>query len=504
MSAAKPELVNFERNSILSELVKSPHGSLKDYVPKGLLAAEHDPEFFAHLITWNAIHGEIKNSKNALPVIALRKMTHDDKEFAENAIANLVALDPRNLMIAYNFNKDLSKMGRTITAGNRRLLEKAMKTYIQVREKNPNWWNKTAMQHRDSLKSLYAVSHYKPATFAQMILFDKKYPAGSPFEQISKLKDMTPKEAASVILKYRIPYQIALGSLGKKKEEYINNPDYALVFLENMSGQQLLNSTKFLTSLGVFSNKMLTAAYNKALEKSSTDKKVSTLKASKVLDAVKGLDEDVAKKLSNFQEAKISSKSLEGDWVILGDMSGSMAASIEMSVQISSYLAKSVSGKVYLLFFNDAPTMKDVTGKTYEEIKDLTKYIASGGGTAIGCGMKYLEDRNIVVNGITIVSDGEDLRNPLFSTAYPSYVKKMGIEPTVYFYKIRGGSDRLTDYCNHAGINMETFDLTKGVVDYYSLPNFINTMSTMRYGIIDKIMETPLLTLEQVFKQKED
>jgi len=45
-------------------------------------------------------------------------------------------------------------------------------------------------------------------------------------------------------------------------------------------------------------------------------------------------------------------------------------------------------------------------------------------------------------------------------------------------------------------------DLTKGTFDYYSLPNLVATMGTRRYGLLDKIMETPLLTTDEVFNRK--
>jgi len=41
-------------------------------------------------------------------------------------------------------------------------------------------------------------------------------------------------------------------------------------------------------------------------------------------------------------------------------------------------------------------------------------------------------------------------------------------------------------------------------VDFYSLPNLVQTMRTNRYSLIEEIMETPLLTLEQAFAKFEE
>jgi hypothetical protein len=490
-------------------LVKSTHGSLNDYVPLVLSAVKHDPEFLAHLIVWNLIKGEIRDSKIALPIINLRGLSKDDAEFAENAVASLATQDPRSLVKAYNFNKELTKTGLHIKGGHRRMLESGIKKYLETREGNVTWWNRTVIQHRNSMKELYAVSHFKPSDHAQAILFEKKYSYKDKdhaiFAKISNLKNMSPKEAAGTIINYKIPFQIALGSLGRKKSEYEKNPEFLLALIEGMSGQQLIASTKFLTSVGVFNSPMLKSEYNKALERAKGDKKVSTLKASKAMEVLKedsSISSDIMNKLSEIQEAKISQKTIEGDWLVLGDCSGSMSRAVELAKEIASYISKSVAGKVYLIFFNTTPRLFDATGKKLEDIKLDTKYVKAAGGTSCGCGIKYLQDKGIIVNGIALVSDGGDNSNPYFHDAYKAYSKKLDIEPTVYFYRVPGDSDRVSSYCKNNGIFIELFDMTTKKVDYYSIPNLVSSMKTSRYSLMDEIMDTPLLTFNQVFQTK--
>jgi len=497
----KTELTPFERKEILNELVKSKHGDLQDYVPTGLKAAKYDPEFLAHLIAWNLAKGEIRDTKVALPIIHLRNLNSDDKELAENAIASLMTLDPRNLVRAYHFNKDLSKAKKTITGGHRKMLEKAMKRYLEVQESQPGRWTRTAVQHRASLKELYAVSHHKPSDLAQQVLFDRKYPKGSVFEKLANMKNMDPMEAAGAVINHKIPFQIAQGALGMKKEDYAKNPTFILALIEGMSGQQLLNSTKFLSDIGVMANPMLKSEYDKALQRAAGDKKVSTLKVGKVLSTVK-VDEATHAKLSNLQEKKINQKGIDGDWLVLGDCSGSMNKAIIMANEVASIIARSVKGKVFLVFFNNSPRLFDVTGKTLEEIKVMTKYVTANGSTSVGCGVRYLQEKGIVVNGIAIISDGGDNATPLFHDAYKDYVKKMAIEPAVYFYKLPGDTDKLSRYCQMADVQIESFDLTTKV-DNYSIPNLVAMMKTSRYGLLDEIMETPLLTLDKVFAERD-
>ena len=52
------------------------------------------------------------------------------------------------------------------------------------------------------------------------------------------------------------------------------------------------------------------------------------------------------------------------------------------------------------------------------------------------------------------------------------------------------------------GLRDEPFDLRRTGVDYYSLPNLVQTMRSNRYSLIDEIMQVPLLTLAEVLKKR--
>lgn len=482
------------RYEIINELIKSRHGSYNDYIPKVMEIGKEDPEFLQKLIVWNLGHGEIRDSKVSLPIISLRTLKGDDRDLAESAIASLMTLDPKNLVKAYHFNSDLVKNGITIPHKRRKMFQEALQKYLQVRENVPARWNGAALQHRKSMKTLYAVSHTVPSDMVQNILFKRNPPAKSVFGVLKKLKDMTPKVAAGTIMNYNIPFQIALGALGAKRKEFVENPEFLLALMEGMSGQQAINNTKMLAHLGVMDNPILKSEYDKAIKRAKADKKVSTLKAGKAIQVLEetGMNKEAIQKLTALQEAKIEQHGIEGDWLVLGDCSGSMRVAIKLAVEIAGYLARSVKGKVHLIFFNVEPRYFDVTGKTLEAIKDETKRITALGGTSIGCGVKFLMDRKHIVNGIAIVSDGGDNTYPLFKDAYPEYCKKFGIEPPVYFFHVPGDHDVLSH-----SVSLEKYEMKDA--DYYSLPNIVSMMKTTRYSLVDEIMQTPLLTFAKVF-----
>jgi hypothetical protein len=52
---------------------------------------------------------------------------------------------------------------------------------------------------------------------------------------------------------------------------------------------------------------------------------------------------------------------------------------------------------------------------------------------------------------------------------------------------------------NMAGIPYTEHDFSHGQVDYYSVPNLVSTLNANTFGVVDKIMATKLLTLDEVF-----
>lgn len=482
------ERTNYHYTQLVNELSKSRHGELIGYQPITDRTAENDPEFLSRFIAWNLLKGEIRDAKIAIPILSLRKLR--DAELTENAVASLMALDPKSLVRAYRFNKALSADGENTINRGKRLFGNAIQEYILVREANKGWWDRTAIQHRNYLKELYAVSHMKPSPYAKAVLFEKKYPRGSIFEKIATLKSMPANEAAGVIINHKLPFQVITGALGQKL-----TPELILSFLETMTGQQLINSTNMLKTLGVFSNPILKAAYDKAISRAEKDKKVTTLKAGKAIKEVKDLDEGIVQRLEKLQEVKIEQKGgIEGDWVVLADKSGSMRTAIDLAKEISGLISRSVKGNVFLIFFDVAPRGINVKGMTLEQIKYETRFVTPNGGTSCGCGLSLLAQHKNKVDGIVLVSDGGDNTWPFFRDGYSEYAKTFEVEPNVYFFKVRGDRDVVSSQ-----MDMTVFDMTQQV-DYYSLPDIIATLRTKKWGLLDEIMATPLLTLDKVFK----
>ena len=121
-----------DRQRFISTLMKIGHGDLNLFVKDALPVAQADPHLFGHTIVWNQDNGKVKDSKVAYPVLALRGLDKTETELAENAIAAMCNLAPRELYRSYLFSRDLTKQGKHIPGGHRKTMQWAIQHYLKV------------------------------------------------------------------------------------------------------------------------------------------------------------------------------------------------------------------------------------------------------------------------------------------------------------------------------------------------------------------------------------
>jgi len=484
---AHTEHTTITPNQIVNQLLHIGHGNLDGYTPLGLMAAHHESELLAHTIAWNEPRGKIRDAKVALPVCALRGPY--DAQLFENAAAHLALLSPRDLLRALSYHRGI---GQPVTPGGGRWVKTAVRRYLREREAHPGWWDRTALQHRASLKSLYAQCHVRPNARAQAVLFDKLHPAGSVFHAVYHLRNMPPQEAAGTILNHRIPFLVAVGALGGIKDK----PDVLLALIERMSGSELINNTVMLKRFGVMDSPVLAAAYNAGLERAKADGRVSDLKAGRAAQALG--PGKAADKLQRVQAHKMAAGGIDGDWLVMGDKSGSMSKSIETSRHVAALLAQQVKGRVHLVFFDTHAYHMDVTGMTYAQIVEMTRRVQADGGTSMGVPLEYLAARGAAVNGIAVCSDGGHRHYTSFEAAYTAYCEQLGVHPTVYLFHVPGDPNYMVAGCERAGIPVQVFELGR-TPDYYALPELVRVMRSDRFSLLDEILAVPLRTLDSVF-----
>lgn len=492
----------FRRTHLITAIASSTHGDLAAYADVTRQAAKNDPEFLAHFIAWNEKHGKQRDPKLALPVVSLERGVLPGA-LEENSWAHLLAQSPRDLLRAYRF-------AGTLDGSKRSKFRSMIVSYLNAREDNWHWWERTALQHRSSVKGLYALCHVKSPKAIKDILFEGQYPANTVFASVKNLPNMTPTEAAGTIIEQKIPFLIARGALGKK----MSDPTVLMALIGAMSPTELVTNMKSLEKLGVKNFPETRAALEAAIGKVATSKK-QVMKTSVAAKAVS--DTDIAAKLQAAQERQLKNVGIDGDWLVFGDNSGSMERAIEATKFVAGTMAGAVKGNIHLVFGNVQPRYFNATGKTLADIEGETKLVEAGGGTALGCGLDYLLQKGILVQGIVLVTDGEENSTPAFAGTYRKYVEKLGIEPTVYLVLVDNGGGYLSgtyyayryNDCSaflkslaENSIYAEAMDCRGGKIDYHSFPNLLATMRTGRYGLADEIMEAPLLTLAEVLKPR--
>ena len=490
-------------NELIAELGKSPHGDLKQYVPTLQRAAKEQPELAAHLMSYNALHGQIRDSRVAFPPITLSVPQFHDAEYVDNSLAHMASLPARDFERSFRFFKELSA-GATFFGSRGRQVRRLVVRYLRTLEDVHPKWERVALQHRNRLKALYAMTHTKPCGYADDILFKGQYPAGSLFHAVRTLKDMTPAEAAGTIIEKRIPFLIAMGALGAKMKD----PDVVLALIGRMSPTELVTNSKMLEKLGIKTVPKLRAAYEQALGKAgNTRRAANTLKTTVAAEAIE--DDVVKAKLQALQERQLDNlqktSGPEGDWLVIGDCSGSMTQAIEVARLIAGTLARMVKGKTHLVFCNTSPRYFDVTGKTLDEITQITRSIQATGGTSYGCGLICASEKKLNVDGIALIGDGAENTPPLFADYFKPFCGSVGKDVPVYFYQLAGSESILAMRAFQArmtaqNLDVQHFDLSGQHVDQYSVLNLVLQMSAQRYGLLEKIMDTPLLKLDDVLK----
>ena len=485
---------------VISELGKSPHGDLSQYVRVCGPACREDPEFFAHLIAWNHAKGEIRDAKAALPVIQLGALTGSTYTMApymiDNALAHLADLNPRMLVRALDF-------GRTQKAPTH-VLRRFVTRYLRDLEADRRDFDTTALQHKASLRRLYTYYHVDATEFARMAVIEARSVEGK-FGIVRQLPSMTPLEVVNAVDKYKLPWLVVRGALGVRARE----PEMLMALIGRMTAADLATSAKWMIRAGVKDHPETRAAFEQLLVKAAKPRRAkgTALKAGKAAKVLQDLGEEkTAGKLQAVQERQLDTlQSIEGNWLIIGDKSSSMAHTIEIAKQLAGLLARLVKGHVYLVFADTDPRpVGDVSGKSLEAIQMTTAAVEAHGGTSIGVGLDYALAQRWELDGIAIVSDGAENSYPSMAERYMRYCQTFQREPTVYWYRTAPDADPRTPTwirnfvaaMGAARSGMTEFNLIGA--DAYSLPNLAQTMRVGKYSLVDEIMTYKLRTLDEV------
>jgi hypothetical protein len=305
---------------------------------------------------------------------------------------------------------------------------------------------------------------------------------------------MDPLEAAGTVIEKRIPFLVAYGALGNK----LKDVSVLQALINSMTPVELVTNAKALETLGVGNSPVLRATMDAKIEEVGRSR-AGALKTAKAASATSGV---LQEKLAAAQERQLDALSVQGDWLVLADRSGSMAHAMDLARQVAALLARVAAGRVHMVFYNQAPTYRDVTGKSLEEILAITRGLNAHGGTVPGVALAFARASKLTCDGIAMVGDGNENFGavPPFVRELELYEQWQGKSVPLYLYRTKGDPATVANAAKAGGIDMTVFDLSSGNIDYNSLPNLVATMRTQRYSLLDEINEAPLLRLADVLK----
>ena len=371
-------------------------------------------------------------------------------------------------------------------------LKTEVEAYLKFLESDSEKFDSVVMRNAKELKDLYFARGpfpYPHSERAQKILFEGEYPKDSRLcilKEIAAAK--TPETAAELIVRNKIPYQVAVGLLDKI------TPSVLVALINSMTEQEVINNIASLKEKGAMDNPDTNKIIMAKLEKAKTSKKVSSLKSKTAVGTGRIKDAVLVKKLDEIADVQIQKTgTIKIPTAIFVDRSGSMEEAIEVGKRVSAFVSGITTADLYVVAFDVAPAEIKSEGKTLTDWEKAFRPIRAGGGTSVGCALQYLAVKKISVEQVVVVTDEGENQSPYFHEEYPDYVKATGVSPHVVIIHVGGGDDHaFRNYLSAARISHDVYTPNAG--DNYSLPGLATLLARKsKLELVMEIMDTPLL-----------
>jgi hypothetical protein len=448
------------RIQILNSFLTTPHRKLEELAPLHTSALERDPLFYGHLAPWYFEKGEVRDHKL---LFVAHLATSEYPEFREAAWVLLQQLAPYEVARALDHTKKV--IGKTP-----RSFKGAIVHYLKTREENIRQFDGAALRARKDLKHLYASLRIKPAPRAQAILFDEKPPEDSPLFglKLLALAD-TAEEQAGVILEHKIPYTTAVGAL-----KHIT-PVVLVALINAMSPQEVINNMASLKKRGALDHPEVKARIDQKLAAATTDKRVSTMKAKKAIQAA-NLDAETERTLTEITDQRVAAKvEIKRPTALFVDKSGSMSQAIEVAKQLASLISAVTTAEFYVYAFDTAAfeiKTKVPTGQrpALSDWEKAFQFIKANGGTSLGVALAHMTKNRIYAEQLLIVTDEGENTAPYLVNAWKEYYEKMQVAPSIIIVQVGGSNERFAQ-----GLQAQSIELTRYQFsgDSYSIVNVL-------------------------------
>lgn len=475
------------RVQILNSFLTTPHRKLEELASLHTSALARDPLFYGHLAPWYFEKGEVRDHKL---LFVAHLATSEYPEFRGAAWVLLQQLAPYEVARVLDHTKKV--IGKTP-----RSLKGAIAHYLKTRENNLRQFDGAAMRARNDLKHLYASLRIRPGSRAQAILFDEQPPADSPLFALKLLaKAESAEEQARVIVENRIPYTTAVGAIKHM------TPAVLVALINAMSPQEVINNMASLKRRGALDDPEVKALVDQKLALAKTDKRVSTMKTKKAIQAAQ-LDEETERTLTEITDQRVAAKvEIKRSTALFVDKSGSMSQAIEVAKQLAALISAVTTADFYVYAFDTAAFEIKTTVPKGERpaLSDWEKafqFIKANGGTSIGVALAKMLREKILVEQLLIVTDEGENSAPFLADAWTEYSEKLQASPSVIIVQVGGANERFAQSLQARGVELTRYAFSG---DYYALPNVLSLLNApSRAELVELIMgyalpERPLVT----------
>lgn len=462
------------RVQILNSVLTTPHGKLAELAPVHVGALERDPLFYGHLAAWYAGRGEVRDHK---VLFVAHLLTCDFAELREAGWALLQTLPPHMVAAAVDHAKRV--IGKAP-----RVLKSAVASYLRGLEASPKRFDRAALRSRQALKHLYATLRLAPGARAQAILFAEAPPEDSDVFALKALASASdPAEQARIIVERRVPYTVATGALKAI------TPAALVALVEVMTPQEVINHLKSLQARGAFDSPEVKAMVEARLKAAESDRRVSTLKATRALDAV-ALDEATGELLTAVTDRRVAQITrIARPTALLVDKSGSMEQAIGVAKEVAA-LVSAVCADFRVLTFDSECFEVRAEGVERSAWERAFRLVKANGSTSIGAPLAKLARERHYVEQVIVVTDMGENHTPYFHDAYVDYLHAVGVAPQVTVVAVGGSDQGFLRRLRERDIPHTVWTFGG---DLYSLPNLLAVLALpSRAELVEEVMATAL------------
>ncbi len=463
------------RLEMLNSLLTTPHRELGKVAEVHKLMVELDPIFYGHLAVWYQRNGDVRDHKE---VFVGHLLTSQLNEHRGAGFMMLQEFPPYQVARIVDFMKQhqqkLPRSART-----------AVRRYLQVRERNAEFFDRAAVRGRKAMKHLYASLHIKPSVRANAVLFKDAPPEDSLAFALKQLaKAETPLAQAQLIAEHKIPYTVAIGAVRAV------TPEVLVALVNSMSPQEVINNLKSLQARGAMDKAEVKALIEGKLVEATTSNRVSAFKAMKAAE-VAIVDDATAAQLEKIVDEQVKQKGkITKSTALFVDKSPSMTQALEVGKRIAAIISGITQAELFVYAFDSYSYPVIAQGKELSDWEKAFKPLRIEGGTSIGVALETMRQKQQAVEQIIIVTDEGENTAPYFNLVYPRYCEELKVSPNVVIVKVGHHSNYLERKLQQDQVSFETFTFAG---DYYSLPNLVPLLSRpSRLELLMEILETPL------------